>query len=1144
MDFIKLLALIALLTSLQPGISVYGQQSPPLISLSEKNVPLEKILDIIEKKTGYTVFGDATWTQLATKVTINVENETIPRVLEICFKNQPLEYMLDHRSINIRVMELFNGRLVNERDEPVPSGTIQLSGTNRSVISNDSGKFSIRAPDKNAVLLISSVNFEAQELRIAGGGKSAIIHLKEKIGELSDVAVVINTGYQRLPKERATGSFSKINTGLIDRRVSTNILDRLDGVTSSVLFNKNNVLQTNSSTISIRGRSTIFANPEPLIIVDNFPYNGNIYNINPEDVESVTVLKDAAAASIWGAFAGNGVIVITTKQGKYRQEPRLHFSTSLNVGGKPDLYYLPVLSSGDYIDVERYLFGKNFYNVAETGPGHVLLSPVTEILIKERDGLLSPAEAESQLNLLRGQDTRRDLDKYFYRGSLNQQYFLSLNGGGSKNQYYFSAGFDKNITNLVRNQYDRVTLNGNNTYILCPKKLELSTGFAFTSSITKDNNSGDINTSYPYVRLADANGRAQSVPADLRQSYKDTAGGGQLLDWNYRPLDELHNADNSTHLTDYRVNIGIRYLISKGFDAHAYYQYGHGSADHQNLQSQQMYYSRNLINEYTQMGMGMLMRPVPLGAILDVGDTGYSANNVRVQLNYEHKAGPDGVLTAIAGAELRDVEGSVRNNRLYGYNKDLQSSQPVNYAASYPQYSNGVLRQIPYLDHNESSSDHYLSYYFNGSYNFHQRFVLSASARKDESNIFGVKANRKGVPLWSVGAAWEISKEDFYRLAALPFLKLRVTDGYNGNVDKTVSAYTTALINTGFNIYGAASASITNPPNPSLGWEQIHIVNMGVDFASRGNRIEGSLEYYLKNGYDLIGLSPLDPTTGNTQFRGNTAGMKTHGVDFVLNTKNIDGAIRWNTSFLFSFARDKVTRYDTSRGTGSIINYLNSNIISPLEGHPLYSVYALRWMGLDPQTGDPQGLLNGHISKDYTTLSHSSDFSNLIYKGTANPSIFGSLRNSVYWKKLGLSFTILYKFGYYFRRSSINYSDLFSGISRGHPDFDKRWLSPGDEKRTSVPSMDYPADPARDLFYSQSEVLVEKGDHIRLQDIRISYDLQKSAYPRLPVRAMQIYLYANNIGILWKANHQGIDPDNIQSIPNPRTLAVGIKLDL
>jgi TonB-dependent starch-binding outer membrane protein SusC len=1146
MGSIKLAAYFMLIACLLQSIRGFTQSGPAL-TLSEKNETLEKVLKTIQKKTGYIYFGSSDLFRKARRVTFSVTNASLRDVLDLCFKDQSLTYELVGKAISVLEKNPhpidIRGLVLNEKNEPVPGATIMLKGSIPSIAtaSNDSGEFMIRVASAEVSLIVSSVNYEMQELRLSGEERVRVI-LKAKIGELSDV--IVSNGYQEIPKDRATGSFSKLDNDLINRRVSTSILDRMDGVTSSLLFNKNIVAGSNQSQITIRGRSTIFASADPIIVIDNFPYTGDINNINPDDVESITVLKDAAAASIWGAFSGNGVIVITTKKGKLNQAPKLGFNTSLNFAGRPDLYYLPILSSSDYIDVEQYLFSQGFYDSQIFSPTHPALSPVVEILLNQRNGSISAAEAQAQINILRGQDTRQDLDKYFYRNSLNQQYSLNLSGGSARNQYYLSAGYDKNVQNLVRDAYDRITINGNNTYTLLPKRLELNTNFAFTASTTYANNTGISNSVYPYVKLADAQGNALSIPYGFSDGYLDTAGGGKLLDWFYRPLDELRNADLATRLTDYRINISLRYMIGKGLDARVNYQYGRGNSDQQNFHSLQTYYTRNLINEFTQIdSTGTPVYNIPLGGIMDETVTTYEANNVRLQLNYDHRLAKDQTLTAIAGTELRDVEGQVNTTRLYGYNPEQQSSAGVNYSTFYPQYGlAGLPAQIPYLNANSATSDRYLSYFFNGSYTYLARYILSASARRDESNLFGVNANQKGVPLWSAGAAWEVSKEAFYRVDWLPKLKLRVTDGYNGNVDRSVSAYTTAITNPGTNAYGVPSSQIINPPNPNLRWERIQILNIAVDFNTRGSRLEGSLEYYIKNGKDLIGQSPVDPTTGVTQFTGNTANMEAHGVDLVLRTRNTTGALRWNSVLLFSYVLDKVTSYKEQ--TGEIINYFDPILTNPLAGHPLYSIYAMRWEGLDPKTGNPRGWYSGHISEDYTSMNTSTDLSNLVYKGPANPPFFGSLRNTLGWKQWNFSFNITYKFGYYFRRNSINYYNLFSGTSPGHPDYELRWQKPGDEKFTNVPSMIYPANVDRDEFYSNSEILVDRGDQIRLQDLQLSYDLVRQKIPRLPVSLIRIYLYANNMGILWKANHQGIDPDYISTMPDPRSLAAGIKMEL
>jgi len=226
----------------------------------------------------------------------------------------------------------------------------------------------------------------------------------------------------------------------------------------------------------------------------------------------------------------------------------------------------------------------------------------------------------------------------------------------------------------------------------------------------------------------------------------------------------------------------------------------------------------------------------------------------------------------------------------------------------------------------------------------------------------------------------------------------------------------------------------------------------------------------------------------------------------------------------------------------SVTGFFHVNSLNPLVGYPLYSIYALKWRGLDPKSGDPLGDIGGKADTTYSAILNAS-VSSLIYKGPANPTFFGSWRNTFNWKQYELSFNIVFKMGYYFRRNSIQYYALYNGASKGSPDYDLRWQNPGDENFTNVPSRPAKANQNRDDFYDNSEVLIEKGGHVRLQDIRLSYDLPKRSYLRLPVQAIRFYFYANNIGILWRANHHNIDPDFINNLPNPRTMALGCRLE-
>jgi TonB-linked SusC/RagA family outer membrane protein len=1131
------------------GASALAQQ----VTFSKKNATINDLRKVLEKQAGYTIFNTNSISAQLKPVNIHLINGTVEQLLEEYFKYQTCTYTIIDKTITViprgrsvssgSKLANIKGKIINEQGEPILGATITVKGSNQQTSTNENGEFRLNTVNEiDLNIVVTSINYEPEEVSWQGEPELNI-RLKQHISELSKVQVV-STGYQKTTKDKTPGSFVKVDNELLNRRVSTNIIDRLEGITSGLVFNKNINPNANQSAISIRGRTTIFANPNPLIVVDNFPYAGDINNINPNDVESITILKDADAASIWGAYSGNGVIVITTKKGRYNQPLKLSINSNVTVGQKPDLYYAPILSSSDFIGIEKILFEKGFYKSREADPAHPVLSPVVEILLKQ------PADAEAQIDQLGTQDKRKDLEKYFYRTAVNQQYALNASGGGSNNNYYFSLGYDKNLDNLVRNQYDRITLSANNSFGWLKKKLELNTGIIYTETKVKNNNNESVNLIYPYLRLVDDNGHALTVPRDLRQPYKDTAvlreidGKRVLLDWDYKPYNELTYSNNTTKTTDYRINTDAKYAIIKGLDVAVLYQYNKGFIEQEDNKSELTYYTRNYINKFTNVDAGEIRRPVPRGGILDQVSTRYEAHNLRTQLNYNHgwynrMHSKHHQVTALAGAEVRGIKTFYESSRIYGYGKDLAN---IDYDHTFPLYNAPFTSQkIDYKNLDRNTTDRYISYYVNAKYIFQRRYILSASARKDESNLFGVSANQKGVPLWSVGASWEMSQENFFHIGWLPFLKLRITNGYKGNVDKSVSAYTTAQID-GINSWRTFSASIVNPPNPSLRWEKNHMINYGVDFALKNDMIEGSLEFYTRKGTDLIGKSPLDPTSGVTIFWGNTADMKGKGVDIALRSKNINKRFKWNSTLLFSYAADEVTTY--KREQSAIWQYCDPGFISPIEGKPLYSIYSFKWMGLDPANGDPRGYYNKEISTRYSDIINTTDLSNLIYRGPANPTYFGSLRNNFSYKHLELSFNITWKMGYYFRRTSIDYnSSLFNGISTGHSDYALRWQNAGDENHTSVPSMPPNFSSPRSTFYMYSDVLIEKGDHIRLQDIQLSYQLSKNENRWLPMNYLRIYIYTNNLGILWKASHTDIDPDYISSTPNPRTIAAGLKID-
>lgn len=1045
-----------------------------------------------------------------------------------------------------------DGRVVSgSNSTPLASVSIKVDGVTAGITRADGG-FSLTVKNRTPIIEFTIIGYRTKAIQLSLPLDTILsVVLVEDMTQLSEVTI-ISTGYQSLPKERATGSFVQIDNELLNRRISTNILDRLEDITPGLMINRNGRTGEGAlASINIRGQNTIYGDASPLIVIDNFPYEGDISNINPNDVESITVLKDAAAASIWGSKAGNGVIVITTKKAGYNQSPQISINSNLTIGQRPDLFYQRRMSSSDFIEIEKMLFEQDYYNAAETDIANPALTPVVELLIAKRDDPTLANEIDAQIEALKSHDVRDDYEKYFYRSSSRQQHSLNINGGTGQHRYMLSAGYDKNLDDLVQNGFNRATINAGNSLSFLNNRLELTTNIYFTQSKTMTDNPGtnliglDGNSAsmYPYARLVDDEGNSLAMNRDYRNSFKQDALDNGLLDWTYSPLDEIYQTGNTATSKDYRINVALNYKILPSLTIDALYQLGGTNSLRRNLRSAESYYARDMVNRFTQVSSaGVLSYPVPPGGILDQTNTNLENQSIRFQLNYAKNWSDTHEMNAIAGYELRDYQTKASSNRMYGYDDEHATLSKADYIRTYPQYYNtGYSTTVPFYDGATELTDRYLSYYGNASYTYLRRYIVSASARLDRSNLFGVNANQQGVPLYSAGLAWIANNERFYDLDFLPYLKLRATYGYNGNVNKSLFAYTTARYLSG-NAINQTYAAIVNPPNPELRWERVRMVNLGLDFATKGNRISGSIEPYYKEGIDLIGDIAYAPSSGITTFRGNTANTQGRGLDISLNSKNINGRFRWETNYLFSYVKDKVVDYELTSGTTNYL-YYGETAIYPLTGKPFYSVYSYQWAGLNPENGNPQGYLDGTVSEDYTAILAAATPENLVYNGPARPTTYGALRNTFSYEQYSLSFNISYRFGYYFRQGGISYNTILTGQGYLFGRYADRWQQPGDELHTTVPSLPDGQVSNRDLFYIYSEANVEKGDHIRLQDISFNYSLAQKQLSKIGLGQAQVYLYANNIGIIWRATKSKLEPDYPNADYTPvRTLGMGIRL--
>jgi TonB-linked SusC/RagA family outer membrane protein len=1034
------------------------------------------------------------------------------------------------------------GRVLTLPDSvPLRSANLELSNGTKFTTGAD-GSFQLNLVPGVYQLKISYTGFVTKFITVRFPTAGALsIYVSPVVNTLQQVT--ISDGYQLIPKERSTGSYTVVNSAKLNEQTGSNLLSRLEGVASGFSVDR----KTNSASILVRGLSTINGPRSPLIVVDNFPYEGDLENLNPNNVESVVLLKDAAAASIWGTRAGNGVIVITTKKGRFNSPLQIQASAAYGLGEKPDPFYLKPLSPADHISVERFLFNQGYYTSSEQSTNHPPLSPVVELLILQRDGKITPEAAELELGKLGQYNLNDEFKRSVYRTSTNQQYSIRLSGGNDVINWSLSTGYDASKSSLA-DLNRRLSISTAQTYKLT-KRLQLSTGITYVRN-NSDNGIPDlttleaINGKLPsYTRLRDENGNPLRVAKNYRLSYLDIQIPAGFLDWNYYPATDHKYLSISTGINDFLGNINLRYTLLKGLDVTAYYQYENQLTDGKNLMGQESYATRNTINSFTQLTpTGTIRRVIQLGDIFEGRANDLNVHQGRAQANYTRTMGLHD-LAFLAGAEARSRKTYNTAQRSYGYNPALLTTATVDYANTYPNFVTSSNIFIQNLDSYSRSVNNFLSLYANGTYTYSGRYTLTGSIRRDASNLFGVSTNDKWTPLWSAGLGWLISDENFFKVNWLNSLRFRASYGLSGNIDPSRSAVTTISYASNSPFTQVPFANFSSYANPDLKWETSAIVNLGLDFSMLDSRITGSLEVFRKTGTDLYGQQLIDYTAGiGTTIQKNSATTQAQGLDINLSTRNLTGKFHWETDFFLNLYRDKVLEYYISNPEAS--RFLRGDVsITGMKDYPVYALFSYKWAGLNATNGNPRGYLNGVISEDYNTLTGSTaTIEDLVYHGPALPQFTTAIGNTLSFGALSLTFRLSGKFGYFYRRSSIDYPLLFS-YGTGHEDYAKRWQQPGDELITNVPSMDYPIQSNRDSFYLGSEATIAKGDHVRLQYLNLKYNFPLKPAAGKQSSVLEVFVFSNNLGILWQADKNGIDPDYTQYAP-AKTVSLGLRTNL
>jgi len=1011
-----------------------------------------------------------------------------------------------------RVTDVSNG-------EPIPAASVVIDGTTTGVMADLNGNYSISAPS-GSVLAISSIGYDTQLVPV--NGRTAIdVALQASSEFLDDVMVV---AYGTAKKSSYSGSASMVRAEDLAQKPVASVEQALQGKVAGLQVSTASGQPGASTSFRIRGTGTLNASAEPLYVIDgvattNASYSQNAANanttagilstINPQDIESITVLKDAAAASLYGSRAANGVVIITTKSGK-AGSGHVNFTAQVGVASVPRNYKM--LSSADYYKkaFNAYLAdGDDYVTANQKAQGLTTWNPYN---------VATPLDASG--NVTNGARIIIDTDwqKEVLTPGITQDYNLSFSGGTDKVNYFVSGGYFDQKGTAPTARYTRYSGKASvDAQVSSWFKGGANIIFSYATQNSEVGQSAGASPLYNALTFPNA------VPV-----YKVDTNGNYVLDGNgekqYNWSNPVARDFNPLAIPNLNINKANTARLFASFYAEVKFMEGLTartvfSPDYVSV------YDTSYWNKYHGDGPAYAGR----GTKTQTSDLMFTSTTT---LNFNRTFAEKHNVSAMAGYEFwkshRNYFNGAATNFAFDFMTELAGAGSIQSLTSY--YNDAVL--MSFLGHAE--------------YSFDEKYFLSASFRRDGSSVFG--ADRKWGNFFSVGASWRLIKEDFIQSADwISDLKLRASYGTSGN-NAGLGRYQSLGLWVAANDYqygNNAGLGHESLSNAELGWEKQKMLNIGLDFGFLRNRITGSIEFFNKTSDDLLYEFPLPASHGVAGYYDqvssvmmNLAKVKNQGVEVVLNATPVQTRdFSWDINFNFSYNADKIL----DLAGDDDITMSDTKKIWKL-GHSQYEFYLPTWMGVDPANGDPLWKSGNGTTNDYSLADYD-------LQGRATPWGFGALTNSLSWKGLNFSFMFYYNLG------GKVYDSLYATIMHDgndpgknlHQDALNAWTPTN--TNTNVPRYSNNND---NQSNSPSTRFLYDATYLKLKNVSLSYTLPANVVKKLgPISGIRVYVNVDNLFTVFKdKNYKGYDDIDIfgiggydayaNYIPLSRTYTMGV----
>ena len=971
------------------------------------------------------------------------------------------------------------------------------------------------------------------------------------------------TGYQKIDRRKMTGASTTVT---IDEE-TVGAIHNIDQALAGQVAGLSSVASTGAPgaplKIRIRGISSINGSQDPLWVLDGIPLDGtdipstedlkdidNLYQtsiagINPNDIESITVLKDAAATAIYGARAANGVIVITTKKGK-AGAPKINFNAKLTYSPNQSLDRLNLLNSNEKVGLELDLLQSDYSFRENKGDVARILSELGETAAYKTGGWNAlSGDAQGRIDKLRTINT--DWSDILMRDALTQDYGFSVSGGGNRATYYASVGYSYqqgNVRGVDANRFN-TTLK---TSVRINESLKIG-GSLFASqrkqeSFMTDYN-GFVNPVY-YSRLA--NPYFSPYASDGSYNYDiNVQGGKEDSQLNFNIFEE--RANTSHQRTDRQVmaifDAELKILDYLTFNTQLGLQSDGYTID--KYAGQESFSMRKDLERslYTYSDGQRPFLPTMGGKHLVTEGHSYQwtwKGMLEMQKNWDDNHD----VQLMLGSEVRHVDANTTYSAAYGYDNRTLTSQTVYFPSEY------AADLFPL--HQETKTENaYVSWFATGSYTFADRYTLGASVRLDGSDIFGIAKKYRYLPLYSVSGLWKVKDEKWLHAANwISSLNLRASYGIQGNIDKNTSPYLIGEYQQ-YSILGQTEYVINaeTAPNPSLRWEKTENVNIGLDMSFLHDAISVGVDYYYRHGSDLIGIKMLPLETGFSSTTINWATMDNRGWEIAIATRNIwNNVFHWATSLNLGFNKNEVIRETVAE---------NATYPSR-EGYPVGALFALKTNGLDNEgyplfvnkEGNSVTLTELLQLNEYgaSTLSAEQQRSLYTYMGTTDPKVSGGLINTFDWKGWQLCANFTFNLGMKVRVTpSYNSTSFDRGINTNH-DILNRWTTTNTSSHLPalMNSTDRPAEYVQyhDLnLYNMLDLWVRNCSYARLQSLRLAYKFSGEWMKKMGVKNASVSIEGRNLLVIASNYDNYLAPEtmgNLYAQPVSKDIIFGINL--